>query len=141
MSGLFDDSLCGGEALDEVASLAFAEDVRVDREDRAGLVAQVLRDFVDGGPETQPRGGGVVPQRVAAKSERELADHPVCELAAIEVPLVRRLGQTRMFCKLAERTSRCRPLLEMVGRISGCSIRTISHTGAFGLALSARVDR
>ncbi len=77
--------LRGSEALDEVASLALTEDLRVDREDGAGLVAEVLRDFVHGGPETQPRGSGVAPQSEAVEPEQELADDPDCELAAIAV--------------------------------------------------------
>jgi len=61
MSGLFDEAFGCGEALDEVASVAFAEEVCVDREDGARLVAQVLRYLVHGSSESQPSGGGGVP--------------------------------------------------------------------------------
>lgn len=39
------------EATHMIAALPFAEDVRIDREYGAGLVAQVLRDLVDRGAE------------------------------------------------------------------------------------------
>ena len=44
------EALGGGQAAHMVAALAFPEDVRVDCEDGARLVAQVLGDLVDGVP-------------------------------------------------------------------------------------------
>ncbi len=77
--------LGGREAAHMVAALPFAEDVRVDREDGAGIVAQVLRDLVHGCAEAQPSRGGEVPERVAAEAERELAGDTDGELTALLV--------------------------------------------------------
>ena len=68
-----------------VVALPFAEDVRVNRENGTGIVAQVLCDLVNGGAEAQPGRGGVVPERVAAEAERELAYDADRELPALLV--------------------------------------------------------
>ncbi|MGM7668021.1 hypothetical protein [Microbacterium sp. A93] len=85
MSRLFLSGLRDRESTDEVAALSFAENMRVDLEDRAGIGPEVLRHFMYRRSEAQPSRRGVVAQRMAAKAKREFANDADLQLSTLLV--------------------------------------------------------
>ncbi|GAB2845862.1 hypothetical protein ACFQ0P_04250 [Microbacterium insulae] len=67
------------------APLTFTENVSVNGQDRAGVIAEILRDFVHRRAEPKPRRCRIVPKCVPVESEQELADDAYGQLSALSV--------------------------------------------------------